>query len=74
MFLSVQERHRDRMGKFEADCALQLELREEEQESQLQALAQQHEAKMAKQEAVSFHCLENNSKQCCFTARKRSFF
>ncbi len=56
---AVQELHRERMGKFEADCALQLELREEEQEAQLQALAQQHEAKMAKQEAVSFHCLES---------------
>ena len=30
---SVQEKHRERLGKFEADCALQLELREEEQVS-----------------------------------------
>lgn len=27
----VQEKHRERLGKFEADSALQLELREEEQ-------------------------------------------
>eukprot|EP01043_Picozoa_sp_COSAG02_P013749 COSAG02_NODE_555_length_20407_cov_11.072878_18_plen_311_part_00 len=27
----VQDKHRERLGKFEADCALQLELREEEQ-------------------------------------------
>ena len=28
---AVQEKHRERLGRFEADCALQLELREEEQ-------------------------------------------
>ena len=32
---TAEEKHRERLGKFEADSALQIELREEEQVTQI---------------------------------------